>query len=394
MRTSFLSIVRIVFLVASIELSSANVPAVGAQYVEASQGPMPHAGNGKTILADPESGKTKAEQISPVLITEIMYHPFHRPAESENIRREYIELLNQTGEAVNMSGWRLVDCLDFTFPDVTLKAGQYLVVAAYVHTFQAMYPSVGNIVGGWNGRLSNSGERITLLDDAGATVNSIRYADQGDWAVRELGPDDYGHRGWVWSDVHDGGGRSLELINPEMPNKYGQNWTASSIDGGTPGAVNSVATQNTPPLILEVTHWPIIPGSDEPVTVSARIVDASSTGVTAVVYYRRDGDDGLHFATMLDNGDGDSADGIYEAEIPAQPDGTIVEFYVTATDAAANWRTWPAASIVDEEPVQAANALYQVNDSTVLDTGWAPGDQPVYHLIMTEREFAELQDIA
>ena len=393
MRISFLSIIPIAFLVASIELSSANGPALGAQYVEASQGPMPHAGNGLTVLADPESDTISTGQPGRVLISEIMYHPFHQPPEGEDIRREYIELRNTDSKAVNMSGWRLADCVDFTFPDVTLGMGQYLVVAADVDTFKAIYPGVSNVVGGWKGKLSNSGERITLVDSVGATVDSLRYADQGDWAVRELGSDDYGHRGWVWSDEHDGGGRSLELINPEMPNQHGQNWAASSINGGTPGEVNSAAAEDASPLILDVTHRPIIPGSADPVTVSARIADESPTGVTAVVYYRRDGDTGFYFATMLDSG-GDAADGIYEAEIPAQPDGTIVEFYVTATDSAANWRTWPAASLVDGKPVQATNALYQVNDSPVLDAGWAPGVQPVYNLIMTERESAQLQDIA
>ena len=50
-----------------------------------------------------------------------------------------------------------------------------------------------------------------------------------------------GHRGWQWSDAHDGGGKSLELINAALPNEFGQNWAASLVDGGTPGRANSVA---------------------------------------------------------------------------------------------------------------------------------------------------------
>ena len=49
--------------------------------------------------------------------------------------------------------------------------------------------------------------------------------------------------------VHDGGGRSLELINSVMTNNAGQNWAASLVDGGTPGAANSVAATDIAPLI-------------------------------------------------------------------------------------------------------------------------------------------------
>jgi hypothetical protein len=246
------------------------------------------------------------------------------------------------------------------------------------------------------GRLSNSGESIEILDNTGVQIDSVRYADEGDWAVRELGPEDYTHRGWAWSNQHDGGGSSLELINAGMPNNYGRNWAASTISGGTPGAVNSVADDDIAPLILDAIHWPIIPGSDDAVTVSARIMDESTTGITVILHYRKDGEAGFNTLSMLDDGqhgDGDASDGVYAAEIPAQPDGTIVEFYLKATDTGAISRTWPAPGMVDGTPQQVTNVLYQVNDSAGTDKGWVPGSQPVYYLIMTERERAELEDI-
>ncbi|MHC4368021.1 MAG: lamin tail domain-containing protein, partial [Planctomycetota bacterium] len=325
-----------------------------------------------------------------LVINEIMYHPYHPSPGAEDIGAEYIELLNRGDGTINLSDWRLASGVDFVFGDVAVDAGQHLVVAADVETFAARHPAVGNVVGGWQGRLSNSGETIELVDNMGITVDSIRYADQGDWGLRRLGPDDHGHRGWVWSDDHDGGGKSLELINCNVPNEHGQNWAASLADGGTPGAVNSIASDNIAPLILDVTHWPLIPGGDEPVTVSARIIDESTTATVVALHYRRDGDEAFSMVTMSDDG---KAGGLYRAEIPAQPDGTVVEFHVTTTDTAANWRTWPAAAMVDGTPQQIANALYQVNDSSSSDISWSPGRQPVYHLIMTAEELAELQDI-
>ncbi|MFH1715797.1 MAG: CotH kinase family protein, partial [Planctomycetota bacterium] len=283
------------------------------------------------------------------------------------------------------------------FPNVAIDAGEYLVAAADVDVFKAVYPWVTNVVGGWDGKLSNSGETIELVDGFGIRIDRVRYFDQGDWGVRELGPRDYGHRGWLWISGHDGGGKSLELINADMPNEYGQNWSASSRAGGTPGMANSVAADNIAPIILDVMHWPVIPGADEPVTISAYIVDESTTGITAVLYYRRDGDSGFETLAMFDDGqhgDDESGDSIYGAHIPAQADGTVVEFYVMATDAGSNLRTWPAPCTVDGAPQQSANALYQVDDSSEPDAGWVPGDQPIYRLIMTARELTELEDIA
>ena len=344
-----------------------------------------------------------------IVINEIMYHPYHPVPGAEEIRAEYIELFNRGPEAVNLSGWRLSNGVNFVFPNVTIGPGDYLVVGADRDWLLVKYGGVANVVGGWDGKLSNSGERIELVDDAGATVDSVRYADQGDWGTRELGPTDRGHRGWIWISQHDGRGKSLELMNPALPNDYGQNWTASNRDGGTPGAINSMVYDNIAPLIVEVTHLPIIPGADDPVVVSAHIIDEQPAGVTVTLHYRIDTSeyqdediypehdpDSYRPVAMWDDGahgDGRAGDGVYGVTIPAQQDGTIVEFYLEATDAVTNQRTWPAPSIVDGRWQQVTNALYQVNDSFDGDVYWTPGNQPIYYLIMTEIDKGRLLDI-
>jgi len=341
----------------------------------------------------PSPAATNISESGSVIISEIMYHPDHPSQGVENIHEEYIELFNPTSESVNLLGWRFADGVGFVFPDVTLGPSEYIVVAADLSTFRAKYPAVINVVGGWSGRLSNSGEVIELQDASGGKVDEGRYSDEGDWAVRQLGPEDYGHRGWIWSDEHDGGGKSLELVNFAMSNEHGQNWAASTIDGGTPGAENSTADNDIAPLVLDTTHFPIIPWSDEPVTVSARIVDELTAGITAMLYYRKDGDPNFSTLEMFDDGghgDNNAGDGIYAAVIPAHLDGTIIEFYIEAADAANNVRTWPGPSMVDGELKQ-IGLLYQVSDS--LDQFQWPGRQPIYYLIMTEAERAELQYI-
>src|SRR6266550_9637017 len=121
-----------------------------------------------------------------VVINEIMYHPFS-PANPSAVAEgeEYIELFNKGNAAANLSGWHFDRGIDFTFGVGTLAAGAYLVVAADLGKFAGKYPGVGNVVGAWTGRLSNSGEEIRLVNSAGGTVDSVTYADSGDWAARE-----------------------------------------------------------------------------------------------------------------------------------------------------------------------------------------------------------------
>jgi hypothetical protein len=338
-----------------------------------------------------------------------MYHPYSQENQAEDIGAEYIELFNQGATSISLAGWQLTNGVNFILPDIILDAEEYLVIAAELDTFTSKYPGVTNVVGGWDGKLSNSGEVIELVDSTGEMINSVRYADQGDWGVRELGQIDRGHRGWDWVSEHDGGGKSLELINPAMLNEYGQNWTASNSAEGTPGMINSAGDNDIAPLIIDVTHFPIVPDSNDVVTITARIFDELQTGINVTLYYRVDlsmyrGEDIYPFydpkfyndITMFDDGahgDGGAGDGVYGAVVPAQHDGKIVEFYIEASDAGANQRTWPAPSIMDGVPEQVTNALYQVNDSFAAGDYWAAGSQPIYYVIMSEMDKGRLLDI-
>jgi len=318
-----------------------------------------------------------------------MYHP-----STENDLEEYIELFNRGDVPVDLSGWRINDGIEFTFPDVTIGIGDYLVVAADPDTFTAKYPTVMNVVGGWNRRLSNKGERIQLVDDTGTTIEQIRYADQGDWGERWPGPLDHGHYGWIWSAAHDGAGSSLELINPAMPRVYGANWSSSLTEGGTPGSENSVHATDIAPIIADVIHHPIIPSSSDWVTVTTRIIDELETGLAVTLNCRVDGATDFVTISMMDdgiNGDQEPGDGIYSAKLAPLPSGTIVEFYVHTSDAANNTRTWPAPTRPSGDNL--TNALYLVDDTLDLAAQSDPDSQPVYYLIMTEAERAEIQDI-
>jgi len=159
-----------------------------------------------------------------------------------------------------------------------------------------------------------------------------------------------------------------------------------------------------------VEHGPIIPGPNDSVVVTAEIIDELGTGVSVTLNWRvdtstySDGDEDIYphhepndynDLPMFDDGshgDGQANDGVYGAQIPPQEHRVIVEFYVEATDAGDNVRTWPAPSLIDGEPEQVTNALYQVNADYDPDT-WIAGSQPIYHLIMTEMEKGRILDI-
>lgn len=320
------------------------------------------------------------------LISELMFHPPHLDGR-EDPKEEWLEIFNPAGSGpADLRGWTLSG-VGFTFPDdlkAIIPANARLVVAADVATFQNRHQGqrITNVVGNWRGRLSNRSETIKLLDPDGREFDRVKYADGGDWALRER-VDDLGHEGWIWQNPADGGGKSMELRNlsPCVSNNSGQNWAPSIPDFGTPGKQNSVFSVNIPPLIEEVSHHPAVPGPNDLVLVRARITDDVSSA-KAVVHHRvsslMSGD--FLITAMRDDGlggDERAGDGIHTALLPAQPDGTVVEFFVEAFDPIQS-RTWPAPT--SESGFQGANLLYQV-DRTI-----HRGRVPFYRLILTERE--------
>lgn len=347
-------------------------------------------GDGSLFSAPATVTLTVAAFSESVAISEIMYNPT-----GGTVTQEFIELHNYGQVAVDLSGWAFTSGVNFTIPPgILLAADGYLVIPADTAAFQAAYPGVTNVLAsGWGATssLKNSGETIrlqrpdTVADDGLSEVDQVDYEPEGDWARRQS--ETVGvNTGWRWNQGADGLGQSLQLRNVLISNNRGQNW-GSAVP--TPGAVNSLAAANLAPLILDVNHTPAVPGPADQVHVTCTLENESMSGLSARVWWRQSvaSPGAFTSVTMQDDGlhrDGLAGDGTFGAALPAQTAGTIVEFYVDASDGALS-RTWPApalnaagtASLAQDA---SANCFYQVES-----TAWT-GPQPMYRLVMSRAE--------
>ncbi|MCL4179863.1 MAG: lamin tail domain-containing protein [Verrucomicrobia bacterium] len=158
-----------------------------------------------------------------IVINEIMYNPI-----SEDDDDEFVELHNTGGTAVSLAGWRLSDGIGFTFPQTAfIPANGFVVVGRNRDRLLLNHPtlSTNNTFGDFSGSLANSGERIALTfpETTVTTNNNVAVTNLIHIVADEVTFGDGGQWG-LWSD---GGGSSLELIDPRADNRLPSNWADS-----------------------------------------------------------------------------------------------------------------------------------------------------------------------
>ena len=95
--------------------------------------------------------------------------------------QEFIELVNPNSYAVDISGWRLTDAVDYEFvKGAVIPANSSIYVTPDVVAFRARTsgPSAGQsklVQGGYAGHLSSVGETIVLKRADGSTADSLAY---------------------------------------------------------------------------------------------------------------------------------------------------------------------------------------------------------------------------
>jgi len=168
-----------------------------------------------------------------VLINEIHYDP--------DIKTEavsFVELYNDGDQTADLSGCQLADAIVYAIPNGTgLAAQSYLVVSEDPTVTQTKFGVAS--LGPFQAKLNNDGETVVPRDASGVTRDEVDY-----------------QLGFPWPTVGDAPGYSIELIHPSLENDIGGNWRSG---GPTPGAINSVWAEQSPPQVRKVIHSPQFP---------------------------------------------------------------------------------------------------------------------------------------
>ena len=188
-------------------------------------GRHPDGGDQFYRLAAKTPGATNAPiLVSDVVINELMYHPI-----TEDDDDQYIELYNRGTDPVNLGGWTIGNGVSFTFPINTwLAPDHYLVIARLAAQLLTKYPNLDatNTLGNYSGKLSGKGQRLALAKPD--TLISTNHSGTVTTNLIQITVDEvtYG-TGGRWPHWSDGGGSSLELVDPRSNHRLAPNWADS-----------------------------------------------------------------------------------------------------------------------------------------------------------------------
>ena len=192
------------------------------------------------------------EQLTPTL-------PFRDSPQS------WVELFNRSSNAVDLTGWRLGEGIDYRFaPGKTLASGAYLVIARDVGYLRSLYPAL-DVVGPFTNRLSRNSDFVVLKDSNNNVADEVRYFDGG-----------------RWPEYADGGGSSLELRDPRSDNTAAEAWAASDETGKSQWQTFnwrgvSAAGQTNEPTLWHELAFCLLNGAGEALLDDISVIETPST---------------------------------------------------------------------------------------------------------------------
>ncbi len=137
---------------------------------------------------------------------------------------EFVELFNNSSKTFDLKDWTFSDASS-TVPLATfiLQPDSYVILCSSSNV--SLFQPFGDVIGISSfPTLNNSGDDLSLKDNIGNLVDEVSYSSS-----------------WYKDEDKQGGGYSLELINPNNVCGGSENWIASNdASGGTPGEINSV----------------------------------------------------------------------------------------------------------------------------------------------------------
>ena len=155
-----------------------------------------------------------------LVVTEIMYEPYDFGfSEDRNNSFEWIELQNKSTNPISLSDVRFNDGIEFTFPGLTLEAGERTIVTGSIEGFEKVYGENRNfkIAGEFSGALNNNGEKIELVAADGQIIQTFSYPDKNSSRGFSLVLDG---DGWRQSRSILGSPGIEELSEGKLPNIY------------------------------------------------------------------------------------------------------------------------------------------------------------------------------
>lgn len=204
------------------------VPSPGYAFTEWSDSALPDEA---TVVINPDGDyavtalfeETGSPSDTLIVINEINYN-----SAGDFDPEDWVELYNNGSATIGLSGWMFKDEEDshvFTIPEGTLvPAGGYLVLVRDPAMFSSLFPDVDPILGPIGFGFGGGGELLRLFTPEGLLWDHVEYDDAPPWPGEP-----------------DGGGPTLELVNPDLDNALPQNWAAST-GHGTPGELNSMTS--------------------------------------------------------------------------------------------------------------------------------------------------------
>ncbi|MEM7385279.1 MAG: lamin tail domain-containing protein, partial [Verrucomicrobiota bacterium] len=170
-----------------------------------------------------------------LVLEELMYQPA-APTEDEIAAGyisasdfEYLVLKNSGDSVAHLDGLRFSEGINHSFAGGTVEPGASVVIVRNQAAFEMRYGSTHSVVGEYDGRLNNGGERVVLNDAAGKMLVNFVYDDQAPWPIGESGA--------------DGGGASLKLASASVGTDYSDPslWTnGAALSGGEGPAIESL----------------------------------------------------------------------------------------------------------------------------------------------------------
>ena len=287
---------------------------------------------------------------------------------------EFVEIYNASNKVFDLNGWEIADgSSSRSLPSHILQPNGYVIICNSADA--SAYQSFGTVVPVSSlPTLNNGGDDLRLEDNSGNTIDQLSY-----------------DLSWYQDPSRDGGGWSIEQINPKTPCIGANNFTASNASiGGTPGQQNSVydtTSDLTAPQVTQVTAL-----SEDSVLVqfnefmdSTSVVNGNYTFTTSAVvgqvFNQPPSYDQalLVLSTPLDSGKVDtlivsnvndcsgnliSGNNLSEVVLPAEPayrDVVINEFYPDPTPSIG----LPQADFI--ELYNASNKIFDLNGWQIED---------------------------